>query len=160
MKAFKILLVSMVVFALLMGGVFTLQTQAQTIEATARCTPFHISLEDPPAEEFRITLKDLQPYKSGDIDPDTILVGGVVGMKGGVPDYPQIKKKFFAFKVIGEQLINWVVLPRIWHMAPAPGTKVDIDVTVTGQFYDGVPFEATFTLTVMTEHTNPPPPSP
>jgi len=159
MKAYKILLVSMVVFGLLLGGVFTLQTQAQAIEATARCTPFFISLEDPPAEEFRITLTLPKPYKHEDIDPSTILVGGVVQMKD-VPDWPKIKKKFFAFKVDGSSLMYYVVLPEIWHMTPPPGAKVDIDVTVTGQLYDETPFEGTFTLTVMTEHASPPPPPP
>ena len=157
MKTYKVLLVSMVIFALLIGGVFTLQTQAQTIEATARCTPFFISLEDPPAEEFRITLTLPKPYKHEDIDPSTILVGGVVTMKD-VPDWPKIKKNFFAFKIDGSSLMYYIVLPEIWHMAPPPGAKVDIDVTVTGQLYDATPFEGTFTLTVMTEHASPPPP--
>lgn len=160
MKTYKVLLISILAFALLVGGLFTPQTQANTIQADVQCTPFFISLEDPIPQEFRITLKLPKPYKHEDIDPSTILVGGVVPMKE-VPDWPKIKKNFFAFKVDGEQLMYWIVLPQIWHMAPPPHTRVDIDVTVTGQLYNGEAFEGTFTLTIFTEkpeYDNPHPP--
>jgi len=159
MKTYKVLLISILAFALLTGGLVTLQTQALTIEATAKCTPPRVSLEDPAPGEFKITLTLTNPYKHEDIDPSTLLVGEVVPMKE-VEDWPKIKKRYFAFKVDGALMMYWVVMPRIWHMAPPPATWVDIDITVTGQLYDGTPFEGTFTLKVRTESNNPYPPPP
>ena len=160
MKTYKTLLVYVVVLALLLGGTLIVVTQAETIQATARCTPPFVSLEDPAPAEFRVTVTLPKPYKHEDIDPDSILVGGVVPVKE-VPDWPKVKKNFFAFKIDGNQLMSYVILPLIWHMSPGPGVKVDIDVTVTGQLYDGMTsFEGTFTLTVITEHASPPPPPP
>mgnify|MGYP001083486073 FL=1 len=157
MKTFKVLLISMFIFALLMGGLFIVQTQASTIEATAKCVPPRWSLEDPAPESFKITLTLPKPYKHEDIDPSTLLVGEVVPMMEE-EGWPKIKKNYFKFKVDGEQLLYWVVLPRIWHMAPPPATWVDIDIAVTGQLYDETPFEGTFTLLVRTESLNPGPP--
>lgn len=161
MKAHKVLLISMVIFGLLLGGLFTLQIRASTVEATAKCIPPRVSLEDPAAESFKITLMLPNSYKHEDINPSTLLVGGVVPMLEE-EGWPKIKKNFFKFKVDGEFMMNWVVLPRIWHMAPAPATWVDIDITVTGALYDGTAFEGTFTLLVRTEandnsHGIPPP---
>jgi len=150
MKTYKVLLVSMVVFGLLIGGVFTLQTRATTVEATAKCTPPRVSLEDPAPQDFKITLTLPKGYKHEDIDPSTLLVGEVVPMMEE-EGWPKIKKKYFKFKVDGEYLMSWVVLPRIWHMAPPPATWVDVDITVTGELYDGTPFEGSFTLMVRTE---------
>jgi len=160
MKTYKVLLISMVVFGLLVGGVLTLQIRAQTIAADVGCTPKFISLEDPIPQEFRITIKLPKPYNHEDIDPDSIWVGGLVQMKD-VPDWPKIKKSFFAFKVDGWDLMYAIVLPQIWHMAYPPLTRVPIDITVTGQLYSGETFQGTFTLTVFTEKPeldNPPPP--
>ena len=139
----------MVVFGLLIGGVFTLQTRAQ-IEATAKCTPPRVSLEDPAPESFKITLTLPNHYSHEDIDPSTLLVGGVVPMMEE-EGWPKIKKNYFKFKVDGEQLMYWVVLPQIWHMTPPPATWVDVDITVTGELYDGTPFEGSFTLMLRTE---------
>jgi hypothetical protein len=161
MKTSKVLLISTLIFALLVGGALTLQTQASVIPADVRCTPFTVSLDDPIPAEFRITIKLPNPYSPEDIDPDSILVGGVVPMKP-VPDWPKTTNKFFAFKVDGYQLMYWVVLPQIWHMGVPPKTWVDIDVTVTGQLYSSEAFEGTFTLRVRTENPEnpalPPPP--
>lgn len=160
MKTYKVLLISMLALAVLIGGVFTLQTQASVIQANVRCTPFTLSLIDPTPMEFRLTLSLPKPHKPDDIDGTSILVGGVVGMKL-VPDWPKITNKFFAFKIDGEELMYWVILPQLWHMAPPPRTWVDIDITVTGQLYSGEAFEDTFTLRVRTENPeNPEPPPP
>ena len=140
-------------------GILVTQT-ASAIEATAKCTPFFISLEDPILQEFRVTLTLPKPHKPEDINSSTILVGDVVPMKD-VPDWPKITKKSFSFKVDGWSLMYGVVLPQIWHMAPPPHTRVDIDITVTGELYSGEAFAGTFTLTVFTEKPeldNPPPP--
>lgn len=150
---------ALVLLMLLGVGVITIQT-ASAIGVTADCKPFFISLEDPIPQEFRITLKLPKPYKHEDIDPDSILVGGVVPMKEA-PDWPKVKKNFFLFKVDGEQLMYLIVLPQIWHMQISPHTRVDIDVTVTGQLYGGEEFDGTFTLTIFTEkpeYDNPHPP--
>jgi hypothetical protein len=162
MKTYKVLLISILAFAILTGGLFTLQTQASAIEADVRCTPFTLALDDPIPAEFRITMELPKAYKPEDIDPDSILVGGLVQVKP-VPDWPKITKKFFAFKIDGEQLMWWVILPEIWHGYP-PKTWVDIDITVTGQLYEeagGEAFEGSFTMRVRTEtppNEEPPPP--
>jgi hypothetical protein len=161
MKTIKMILISVIVFGLLIGGVITLRTLApEPIPVDVTCHPFFISEEDPVPQEFRITLKLPKPYKHEDIDPSTILVEGLVPMKA-VPDWPKVKRTFFAFKVDGEQLMYWVVYPRVWHMQPLPHTRVDIDLTVTGSLYTSETFEGTFTLTVFTlkpELNNPHPP--
>jgi hypothetical protein len=149
MKTYKVLLVSMVVFGLLIGGVFTLQTRAD-IEATATCIPPRVSLEDPAPESAKITLTLPKKYSHEDIDPSTLLVGGIVPMLEE-EGWPKIKKNYFKFKVDGESLMNWVVLPEIWHMTPPPATWVEVDIAVTGTLYDGTPFEGSFTLMVRTE---------
>jgi hypothetical protein len=159
MKTSKLLLVTTVIFGLLLGGLFVLQTRASTLQAEASCVPPRYALEDPTPESFKITLKLPRPYNHEDIDPSTLLVGGVVSMQTE-EGWPKIKKNDFKFKVDGHQLVYWVILPEIWHMAPAPATWVDIEITVTGQLYDGTSFEGTFTLPVRTEDTDPPPPPP
>jgi hypothetical protein len=164
MKAYKVLQISILVFALLTGGLFTLQIQANTIHGTARCTPPRQNLDDPPHWAFKITLSLPKSYDHEDIDLSTIMVGGLVPMldPDPNPDYPKIKSKSVEFRVDGSKLINWVVLPRIWHITPPPSpeTWVPVDIEVTGQLYDTTPFEATFTLTVLTEPNEPPPPPP
>ena len=115
-----------------------------------------VSLEDPPPEYFRITVKLPAPYKAEDIDPSSILVGGIVQM-ATIPDWPKVTRNFFAFKVDGPSVVNYIIWPMIWHMAPAPGAKVDLPITVTGQLNDGNAFEGTCYITVMTEHASPPP---
>jgi hypothetical protein len=162
MKTYKVLLISTLAFALLIGGIFTLQTQASVIQADVRCTPFVLSLDDPTPAEFRITIGLPKPYTPEDIDGSTILVGGLVGMKP-VPDWPKITKKFFAFKINGVELMDWVIWPHIWHITPPPQPKtwVDIDITVTGELYSGEAFQGTFTMRVRTENPeNPEPPPP
>jgi len=136
---------------MLMGGIFTLLTQAESVPADVRCTPFFISLEDPGSEEFRITIKLPKPYKHEDIDPESIRVGGFDVMKD-VPDWPKVKKTFFAFKAEGWKMMDWIVRLGIPHMTPH-GERVDIDVTVTG-LVGGEAFEGMFTLRVMTMHND------
>ncbi len=159
MKTSKHLLVTTVIFGLLLGGLLVLQTRANTLQAEASCSPPRYALEDPAPEMFAITLKLPKSYNHEDIDPSTLLVGGVVPMEAE-EGWPKIKKNYFKFKVDGQQLVYWVILPQIWHMAPAPATWVDIDLTVTGELYDGTPFQGTFTLPIRTEDTDPPPPPP
>jgi len=153
MKTYNVLFVSIVAFGLLLGGILILQTEATAISADVRCTPFFISLEDMGPEEFRITITLPKGYKHEDIDPESILVGGSDVMKD-VPDWPKVKRNFFAFKADGSKVMMWIVNPAIWHMAPGPGERVDIDVTVTGQLNGGPSFEGTFTFRVMTEHND------
>ena len=151
MRTYNVLLISTFVFTLLLGGILTLQVQANTITATARCTPPLISLSGPGPNQFRITLELPKPYEAEDIDPNTISVEGVCQMMPKT-NWPKIKKNFFAFTIDGWCMINWIVTPRIWHMQPPPGTKVDIEISVTGQLYSGKAFQGVLTLTVMTEH--------
>lgn len=141
---------ALVILMLLGAGVLAIQT-ASAIGATADCKPFFISLEDPCPEEFRITIKLPKPYKHEDIDPESIRVGGFDVMKD-VPDWPKVKKNFFAFKAEGWKMMDWIVRLGIPHMTPH-GEKVDIDVTVTG-LVGGEAFEGMFTLTVMTMHND------
>ncbi|NIU11962.1 MAG: hypothetical protein GWN81_24645 [Phycisphaerae bacterium] len=74
-----------------------------------------------------------------------------------IPDWPKVTKKFFAFKVDGPSLYN-IVWSKAAHMGPSPGEKVDVDATVTGNFFDGTAFQGTCTMTFMVEHLSPPPP--
>ncbi len=159
MKTSKLLLVTAVIFGLLLGGMLVLQTRANTLQAEASCVPPRYALEDPTPESFQITLKLPKPYNHEDIDPSTLLVGGVASMEAE-EGWPKIKRNYFKFKVDGQQLVYWCILPQIWHMAPAPATWVDIDITITGQLYDGTPFQGTVTLPIRTEDTDPPPPPP
>jgi len=151
MKAYKVLLISMFIFASLVGGMLTLQVQADTITATAKCTPLLISLSGPGPNQFHITLELPKSYEPEDINPNTVTVGGTCPILPKT-NWPKIQKKSFTFKVDGWCLINGVVKPRICHMAPPPGTKIDIEIPVTGQLYSGRAFQGVFTLTVMTEH--------
>ena len=66
-------------------------------------------------------------------------------------EWPIITKRKFSFKVYGDELMWWVVLPYIWHLAPAPHTRVDVNLPVTGQLFSGETFEGTCTLVVFTE---------
>jgi len=160
MKINKFLVVSILAFALLTGGLFTLQTQASTIGVTAKCSPHRVSDDEPIPVELRITLTSLGPYEPEEIDPSTLLVGGVVPMLEA-EGWPKIKKKSFRFVIDGEALFYGVVYPIIWHMQPLPQTWVDMDITVTGKFEDTTPFVGTFTFHVRTcMHTHPPLPPP
>lgn len=167
MKTYKVLLISTVVLGLLLGGVLAFQTQASVVQVTARVNPPFYSLEDPIPMYFMITLTNFpKPYKPEDVNASTLLVGSVVPMATQVEEsdeWPKIAKNSFKFKVEGDPLMYWVVLPYIWHMGFPPHTRVPIDVTVEGQFYNGQEFQGTFTLTVFTEKpeldpNNPPPP--
>ena len=154
MKAHKVLLISMVIFGLLLGGVFSLQTTAAVVDATVKCTPPRVSLEDPIPSDHKITLTLPKPYDHEDINPSTLLVGGVVLMLEE-DGWPKIKKKYFKFKVDGEELWSWVILPLMNPNGYPPATWVPIDITVTGMIYDGPEFAGTFTLMVRTEdHDN------
>jgi len=155
MKTYKLLVVYGLVFAILVGGIFTLQTRApDPIQADVRITPFHISLEDPDQEEFRITLSLPNGNNHEDIDPDSILVEGVIGILEK-EDWPKIKKNFFAFKVSGHASIGLmdIIRQKIWHMSPGPGERVAVDISVTG-LVAGEAFEGTDTLSVLTEHND------
>ncbi|MGD8505675.1 MAG: hypothetical protein PVF15_03315 [Candidatus Bathyarchaeota archaeon] len=147
------------VFLAMLGIGLLAISPVSAVEATARLTPPFYSMEDPAPESFKITLTPPSPYTAYDVDPSTILVEGIVTMLP-IPDWPKVTKRSFSFKVDGTALLNWVILPKIWHMAPAPGSKVDVTFTVTGEFYDSTPFYATCEITVMTEHASPPPPPP
>jgi hypothetical protein len=118
-------------------------------------------MEDPIPEYFTITLSGFpNPYTPEDVDPDTLLVGGIVEM-AEIEDWPKTTRKTFRFKVHGDELMYWVVLPDIWHMAYPPHTRVDVDIPVEGQFDGGETFQGTCTLTVFTEkpeYDNPLPP--
>jgi len=142
----------LVLLTLLGVGIVVIQTQTtEPIGVTVRLTPFMISEEDPPPEDFRVTISNLPaPYKPEDIVAETVKVEGIISIKP-VPDWPKVQKSFFAFKVDGTELVN-SIWPKIWHMAPEPGTKVDVTITVTGQFYDETAFEGTCDMTFMTLH--------
>ena len=149
MKAYKVLLVSMVIIGLSLGSFLILQSQATTIEATASIAPHRYGLDDPIPMEFRITVRLPNQYNHEDIDPSTLLVGGLVPMKD-VPDWPKIKKRGFSFKIDGPSFMDWVVWPRVWHMTPGPREWVPLDITVAGELYDGTQFEGAFTFYVRT----------
>lgn len=152
MKSRRLLLITVVIFGLLLGGLGILQTQG-ALPVTARINPPFYSMEDPIPEYFTITLSGFPgSYTPEDVDPDTILVGGLIEM-APVEDWPKIGKNTFKFKVFGDGygLMYSVVLPQVWHMQYPPLTKVDVDLLVEGEFYDDIPFEGTCTLTVMTE---------
>jgi hypothetical protein len=160
MKTSRVLLISTLIFALLVGGAFTLQILASTINVRARCAPHRLNLENPPPALVYITLWKFDPYLNSDVDPDTILVGGVVPLKEMPGVSPHLTDIHFKFYVDGQKLFYWVIWPAVWHMAPPSKTWVHIDITVTGQFYDSTPFEGTFTISVKTEGAVTPPPPP
>ena len=141
----------LVVLACSVVGIALLITEPHQTEVTIRFTPDMVSLEAVP-QEFRVTISNVpDPYKPEDINSTTVTVEGIVFMKQ-MPNWPKITKNFFAFKVDGSELLNFVILQKIGHMAPQPGTKVNVPITVTGQYTDGTDFQGTFDLVVLTEH--------
>jgi len=147
----RTLIVGYVLVLLVLFGVGFLSIQPATaIEATVGITPPFVSIGDLPDTEFRVTIKLPTPHKPEDIDPDSIWVEGVIQMMD-VPDWPKVTKKFFAFKVDGFSLYSHIT-SSLGHITP--GTKTDIDITVTGEFYTGTEdFTGTCTMTLM---LNPP----
>jgi len=146
----------LVLLTLLGVGILIVQTMA-SVTATVRITPFLISEEDPAPELYRVTmtLPKSSGYKPSDIDPATVLVEGIP--MATIPDWPKVTKNFFAFKVDGPTLTD-IIWGKIWHIGPPPGSKTDVTITVTGQFYDTTTFQGTCQVTFMTLHASPPPP--
>jgi len=147
---------SLVLLTLLGVAILIVQT-LPSVDATVRVLPFMISEEDPAPDLFRVTvsLPKSSGYTPADIDPATVRVEGIPMTT--IPDWPKVTKNFFAFKVDGPSLCN-VVWIKVWHMTPLPGEKVDVTITVTGQFYDETAFQGTCQMTFMTLHASPPPP--
>lgn len=131
--------------------VLLLGTESNPIQVTVKITPTMVSLQEPAPEEFRITISDVPgAHTPENINSSTIQIE-TISMKQ-IPDWPKTTRKFFAFKVDGSDLLNQVILPKISHMTPEPGTKVHISITVSGQFNDRTAFQGTFTMTILTEH--------
>jgi len=155
--------VSGMILTMLLMGILTLVLNVQSVGVgeTIRvsCMPSLVSLEDPAPQDFRVTLK-LPPssgYKPEDIDSATVRVEEIISIKP-VPDSPKITKIFFEFKVDGSEVLNLVIWPKIWYIAPSPGTQVKVPLTVLGQFYNGTAFQGTFDMKVKVKHSSPPPP--
>ena len=128
-------------------------TGSTTKEVAVSFTPQMVSLEGEAPAQFRVIISDLpEPYEPSDIRGSTVKVEEALAMKL-MPNWPQVTKKFFAFKIDGSELVNTMILPKIAHMNPQPGTKVEVALTVTGEFNDGVGFTGTFNMLVLTEHS-------
>jgi len=152
---------SLLMLLTLLGVAILIVQTLPSVEVNVRITPFMLSEEDPPPDSFRVTLSlpKSSDYKPADIDPDTVKVEGLQMLpkpEDWDDDY-KLTNNFFAFKIDGTLLYN-IVLARIWHMAPPPGAKADVTITVTGQFYDTTAFQGTWDITFMTLHASPPPP--
>lgn len=150
-------IVYLLLFLTLLGVAILITQTMASVEATVTILPFMISEEDPPPDLFRVTveLPKSSGYTPADINATTVRVEGIP--MAIIPDWPKVKRNFFAFKVDGPALTN-IIWGKVWHIAPPPGSKVDVDITVTGQFYDTTAFQGTCQVTFMTLHASPPPP--
>ena len=112
-----------IMLTLLLTLILNVQSAKESGTIYIACTLSMVSLEDPAPQDFRVTIKlpASSGYKPEDIDPATVRVEGIISMKP-VPDWPKITKRFFAFKVDGSEVLDWVIWPKIctWHHHPAP----------------------------------------
>jgi len=118
-------------------------------------TPKMISTIDPAEGEFKLRISNIpNPYKPTDINPTTIRICGMqsIIIRTGSPLY--LGKRFYA-QLDGGQF-KAVVMLKAGHLIPE--VKKLVDITVTGNFTNGQPFQGTLTVTVMRGVADPPPP--
>jgi len=159
MKTKTILIGSLLLLMTLFAASLLVIQTTGTVTVDVGITPFMLTEEDGPPDLFKVKIK--VPASSGkttaDIDPDTVTVEGL-SMDPEPEDWDEpykVTKNFFAFMVNGNDLFN-IVMGKVGHVTP--GTKVNVDVTVTGNFYEDDGFTGTCTVIMMLLRPDPTPP--
>jgi len=156
MKTYKMLIISMVISGLLLGGVFILTASADTLIAEqVKITPKPFDLENGDDVLVQVKLaRDDSPIVD-QIDPSTVLLEGYITPMStwttGTP--PNFMAEFDGATVTA------CVISKIIHMGitrPRPWVPVKIDLEIRGYLYDGTPWEGTGEIKVYVPDDPPP----
>lgn len=171
MKANKHLLLTMLVFASLVGSAFVFLTAAPgPITANVQFDPDTIDLGAPgwTVKNVVVTVWFDRKYDGRDIDPKTVLIEGVLEPKGGWRHTWTERIKIdnrksvwvFRFRVSGSALRE-LLWTKITHMGIlGPEAVIPLEVTGVLDTRNRETFSGTDYITVFIPTTSPPPPIP
>ena len=146
---------SLIFIVLTSFAVLTIQS-APTLTLQGFIYPYKVNLEEPAPSKFYVFMwfKWGSGGRVRDIDPSTLRIEGTVApLPGSAWNF-----WFLAgFAVDGAELVD-VIWILVYHMGIPPGAYEPVPLTITGQLYDGTPFEGTFTVKVYHPNPGPPPP--
>jgi hypothetical protein len=146
---------SLIFIVLTSFAVLAIQS-APTLTIKGFIVPKKVKLDKPAPSKFYVFVwfRGRSGPSVGDIDPSTLLIEGVVAPLPGSAHHFWF---LFCFAVDGTELVDMIWM-KVYHMGIPPGKQRKVPLTITGQLYDGTPFEGT--LTVKVYHPNPGPPPP
>jgi len=156
MKAYKMAIISMVIFGLLLAGVFVLSAGADPLIAEqVKITPKPFDLENGDDVIVQVKLKIDDVPVVDQINPSTVLLEGyitpMITWTTAAP--PNFMAQFDGSTVTA------CVISKIIHMGitrPRPWVPVKIDLEITGSLYDGTPWEGTGEIKVYIPDDPPP----
>ena len=143
-------LVHLFIFSVMVGGVLLApMATASTISATVNIDPDKINLRDGPqtwrSPHVKAFIRFPKPSKKMtlDINLSTVLLDGVIpAQKAEVTKFTF--KAFFDREAVENYL--WLKLYHIGYVEPFK--NVPVEITVTGNLYNGTPFEGSDTIFV------------
>jgi len=148
MKTVTMTLVYLFVLSVIIGvAVFAPPPMAtSTIEILVTLDPEKINLDAPPPGPVVIAVLEFPKSSKKDvkdIDPSTVLLDGVIPLSSYVLE----TKKFKAF--FDKQAYVDYLWTKMYHLGYIePFKNVLVEITVTGNLYDGTPFQGSDTIYV------------
>jgi len=164
MKSSVLTLVFGVAFAVLLGATLLMPAATAVIEAfSVQFEPKTMDLDNP-EEIVTVTIKFKSSHGEDqlvvNINTDTVLLEGslppISGSNSTGTQPPSYSCSFDGYSV------RDIVWTKIYHvgMIPNPQGNYVVDLTITGNLYDGTPFTGTGHIQVKGGHSSSPPPPP
>ena len=162
MRVSALALMFAVAFSLLLAGSLLMPMAIADIKAsTVKFEPEYMDLNNPD-EIVKVTIR-FEPKYSGqelNINASTVLLEGSLPIISG-SNSTGTKPAEWRANFDGQSVAN-IMWTKIYHVGtpPNPQGNYVVDLTVTGNLYDGTPFSGTGHIKVKGGKSSPPPPPP
>ena len=170
MKARTKTLFSLTLLTLLVVGTVVLLSstgQEPIIAEQTKFTPKHIDMQNTGILDVgvKLTVGEEPDTVSvvEEVDPSTVLLEGAVAPINTWIEYDKVgKPKRFHAEFDGNAVkgLIWHLIGHMGLTMPKPWNPIPIQLTVTGQLYDGTPWEGTGTVLIENWASGGPPPPP
>jgi hypothetical protein len=160
MKTNKLLAFYSVLLTLMLVLVAVATPSDTTIETKVTYKPRRIDLAEPPPTYVNATISSRDPrWNASLVNVTSILMEGMLHPLFG---YVVVKFDDYVAVFDGGAVVDIIWL-KLYHMGvvdPSVHRPYKVELTITGELYDGTPFQGTGTIMVKMYHATPPPPPP
>jgi hypothetical protein len=120
--------------SVILGAYVVSATQAIIVKVSVCFLPWWVNLAHPPKCEIYALIDPPGKYRPRGIDPDTVLLEDVLAPIDTCLCWLWLVAEFDSEAVVD------VIWAKIYHMSIPPGIQT-VSLKITGQFWDGTPFE-------------------